>query len=239
MATRRDSRERRPRRGKRGPGPRVGLAWRARLQRRATEAYESVRIVAAFVAFSALLGLTQPGDGSGGQNADAAASPNAAARPTPPGVATLRETTPTRWLVDGFNVLNVGLLRGAEREHFWGPDARARLLALADRFPDAARVVVVFDGGRPVPVDGGGGPGTGGATYLFAPDADAWLLRAVRDSDDPGRVAVVTADRRLADRARHRGAQVVSPARFLDACGAQAQPAARLVSLDAEGDDAG
>ena len=136
-------------------------------------------------------------------------------------------------------MLNVGLLRGAERDHFWGPAARARLLALADRFPDATRVVVVFDGGRPMPGNENGARRDDGATHLFAPDADAWLLRAVRESDDPGRVAVVTADRRLADRARHRGAQVIAPARFLDACGAEAPPATRVVSLGNEGDDAG
>ncbi len=216
-----------------GPGRR---AWQVRVGRRAAEAYESVRIVAAFVAFSALLGLTQPG-GVGGDATPA--SPSDAARPTPPGVATLRETTPTRWLVDGFNVLNVALLRGTEREHFWGPAARTRLLALADRFPDATRVVVVFDGGRPVAETDRGAQAPGGASHLFTPDADAWLLRAVRESDDPGRVAVVTADRRLADRARHRGAQVVSPSRFLDACGARSRAAARLVSLPVEDDEAG
>ena len=33
-----------------------------------------------------------------------------------------------------------------------------------------------------------------------------------------GRVAVVTADRQLADRSRQRGAEVVSPLRFLARC---------------------
>jgi hypothetical protein len=34
----------------------------------------------------------------------------------------------------------------------------------------------------------------------------------------PERVPVVTADRQLAGRARHRGAEVVSPLRFLARC---------------------
>ncbi len=203
--------------------------WRLRARRCAAEAYESVRIVAAFVAFSALLGLTQPAEPS-------RPSPSAAARPTPPPVQAVLRETPTRWLVDGFNVLNVGLLRGVERERFWGPEARARLLALADRFPDAPRVVVIFDGPRPLP-DGGDAALPRGASHLFARDADAWLLRAVRESEDPARVAVVTADRRLADRVRHRGAQVVAPSQFLAECGGET--GARLVSLREDGDGAG
>ena len=122
-----------------------------------------------------------------------------------------------RWLVDGFNVLHAGVLRGNDRRGWWREEMRARLLERVASFEDsAAEVWVVFDG-----------PGPAGEAELasqrprvvFAPSADDWLLAAVRDTDDPAGVVVVTADRQLADRARHRGARVVSPRAFLARCG--------------------
>jgi predicted RNA-binding protein with PIN domain len=124
-----------------------------------------------------------------------------------------------RWLVDGFNVLHAGVLRGNDRQGWWREEMRARLLARVAAFEDAsAELWVVFDG-----------PGPGAAAevaslrprVVFAPSADDWLLAEVRDAADPARVVVVTADRQLADRARHRGAQVVAPRSFLSRCGAQ------------------
>jgi rRNA-processing protein FCF1 len=44
------------------------------------------------------------------------------------------------------------------------------------------------------------------------------LLREVREAEDPAHLAVVTADRRLAERARQRGARVVAPTAFLARC---------------------
>jgi hypothetical protein len=75
---------------------------------------------------------------------------------------------------------------------------------------------VVFDGPRPLPAPAEG-EAAGAPRIAFAPSADEWLLRRVREAG-PGAVAVVTADRRLADRARARGAQVVSPQAFLARC---------------------
>jgi predicted RNA-binding protein with PIN domain len=121
-----------------------------------------------------------------------------------------------RWLVDGFNVLHAGVLRGNDRRGWWREEMRARLLARVASFEDsAAELWVVFDG-----------PGPGGEAereslrprVVFAPSADEWLLAAVRDAPDPASVVVVTADRQLADRARHRGAQIVSPRAFLARC---------------------
>jgi predicted RNA-binding protein with PIN domain len=121
-----------------------------------------------------------------------------------------------RWLVDGFNVLHAGVLRGNDRRGWWREEVRARLLARVAGFEDAAAELwVVFDG-----------PGPGGDAeresqrprVVFAPSADEWLLAAVRDTPDPASVVVVTADRQLADRARHRGARIVSPRAFLARC---------------------
>jgi len=126
------------------------------------------------------------------------------------------ERAPATWLVDGFNVLNLALLEGAERAHFWGPAARDRLLELVAGWTEQGRVVVVFDGDRPMPESASSNP-----EVVFAPSADEWLLRMIREAEDPDRIAVVTADRRLAARARHRGAQVVAPAAFVARCRAQ------------------
>jgi len=122
-----------------------------------------------------------------------------------------------RWLVDGFNVLHAGVLRGNDRRGWWREEARARLLARVAGFDDAeAELWVVFDGP---------GPGADAERaslrprVVFAPSADEWLLAAVREAADPAALVVVTADRQLADRARHRGARVVSPRAFLARCG--------------------
>jgi predicted RNA-binding protein with PIN domain len=122
-----------------------------------------------------------------------------------------------RWLVDGFNVLHAGVLRGKDRQGWWREEMRARLLERVAAFEDgAAELWVVFDGL---------GPGADAEEaslrprVVFAPSADDWLLAAVREAADPARLVVVTADRQLADRARHRGAQVVSPRAFLARCG--------------------
>lgn len=134
-----------------------------------------------------------------------------------PGPYTRGAMSEERWLVDGFNVLHAGVLRGADRRGWWREEVRARLLERVAGFEDAAAELwVVFDG-----------PGPGGSAeaeslrprVVFAPSADEWLLDAVRDTPDPASVVVVTADRQLADRARHRGARVVSPRAFLARCG--------------------
>ena len=121
-----------------------------------------------------------------------------------------------RWLVDGFNVLHAGVLRGNDRHGWWREEMRGRLLTRVAAFEDAAAELwVVFDGP---------GPGAASETaslrphVVFAPSADEWLLAEVSRAGDAAQVVVVTADRQLADRARHRGAQVVAPRSFLARC---------------------
>ncbi len=134
---------------------------------------------------------------------------------------------PETWLVDGFNVLHVGILRGRTRGRWWQREPRAQVLIRARRFDGPGRIRVVFDGPDPDGPDAGGGatgpdePEDGGSAsveVVFAESADEWLLRAVREAPEPGAVAVVTGDRRLADRARHRGARIVAPRAFLARC---------------------
>jgi|GEM_PF-745969 len=119
------------------------------------------------------------------------------------------------WLVDGFNVLHAGLLGGRDRSHWWTEHNRRELLDRVERFEDAdAELWIVFDGSHP-------DPATDGSTRsrcVFAPSADTWLVDRVRAAAQPARVAVVTADRQVAGRARSRGAKVVSPRAFLARC---------------------
>jgi hypothetical protein len=140
------------------------------------------------------------------------------------GMAEVSESPEPRvWLVDGFNALHVAMLRGRERTAWWTRERREELVARIRGFDDpSAEVWVVFDGPHPAPEEGGGEPG--GIRVAFAPSADEWLLRRVREAA-AGEVVVVTADRPLADRARARGARVVSPHDFLARCAAR--PTAR------------
>jgi len=117
------------------------------------------------------------------------------------------------WLVDGYNVLCAGLLGGHDRSDWWSEARREQLLALLERFDETnAEIWVVFDGARET---SGASECKGRVRWVFAASADEWLVQQVRAH---AQVAVVTADRKLAGRARHRGARVVSPREFLRHC---------------------
>jgi predicted RNA-binding protein with PIN domain len=164
-------------------------------------------IVAGFLGFGLLLASA-----GGLPAAPAPAYPPPLMRPPPSLEA---EASGQRWLIDGFNVLHVALLHGRERGRWWEEEARERLMARLARFDEpGAQLQVVFDGPRPAEASA-----EEGASVVFAEDADAWLLREVGREEDPAQLIIVTADRSLADRARHRGAQVVSPKAFLARCG--------------------
>jgi hypothetical protein len=127
-----------------------------------------------------------------------------------------RGDAPALWLVDAFNVLHTTLLGGRDRTEWWTEPRRAELAARAADFDDEdAEVWLVFDGPRPAEESAGRGPGV---RWVFAPSADEWLLERLRSSDAPERIAVVTSDRKLAARARRRGARLVAPADFLARC---------------------
>lgn len=163
---------------------------------------ETLGVLAAFVAFGlgwAEIVARAPGDGS----------------PYPAQMVDDARAEPSVWLLDGFNVLHAGPLGGRDRSEWWTAPRRDELLEIAARFDDrSAEVWVVFDGPREAdtPED------ARGPHPVFAPSADAWLLERIRAADDPGRIAIVTADRKVADRARHRGARVYSPRDFLARC---------------------
>jgi len=166
------------------------------------EALESLLVIAGFTAFGlAWAGLER-------RDAASAGYPEAPMETAPP--------TPSEWLVDGFNVLHAGVLRGRDRALWWTEPRREQLVARVSRFDDAnAEIWIVFDGSEP---DRPAEPGARRIHQVFAPSADDWLVKRVRASEAPACLAVVTADRAVADRARHRGAQVISPRSFLARC---------------------
>ena len=139
------------------------------------------------------------------------------ARPVPsyPGaVAPQEQPQPRIWLVDGYNVICAGVLGVKDRQRWWSASNRSQLLDLAERFDQSeAELWVVFDGNHSPETSP-----SGRVQVVFAAPADDWLLAEVRARAGKAQVAVVTADRPLADRARHRGAKVVAPRDFVRRC---------------------
>jgi predicted RNA-binding protein with PIN domain len=166
---------------------------------------EMLGVVGAFVA----LGLV-------GQDLGAppAAEPPRAAYPLPMDPAD--DSKGTVWLVDGYNVLCSGLLGGRERSRWWSEERRRELLERLEAFDDpAAEIWVVFDGESPAGLP----HEPSRIRTVFAPSADDWLVSEVnRRAAETRPVAVVTADRKVAGRSRHGGAEVVAPRALLGRC---------------------
>ena len=118
------------------------------------------------------------------------------------------------WLVDGYNVLHAAVLGGRDRSQWWTGSRRRELLERASGFDADAEIWIVFDG----PDDSGAEAELPGPRCVFADSADDWLVDRVRRAEDPSEIAVVTADRQVAGRARGRGARIVSPKDFLARC---------------------
>lgn len=119
---------------------------------------------------------------------------------------------PSIWLVDGYNVLHAAVLGGQDRSQWWTGSRRRELFERVSGFD--AEVWIVFDG----PDDSAAPADPGGPHCVFADSADDWLVDRVRRAEDPTEIAVVTADRQVAGRARGKGARVVSPKDFLARC---------------------
>lgn len=107
------------------------------------------------------------------------------------------------YLVDGNNLAHVlGLAKGSLADR----DACARVVSdfCAAR---GAQATVVFDGPRPAI---GGAPHRPRVRVEFSEDrsADEVILRKLEGSKTPRDFTVVTSDKSLGDRARHRGAAI-------------------------------
>jgi len=116
----------------------------------------------------------------------------------------------SRWVVDGMNVIG-------QRPDGWWRDRPGAMRRLADELAGFAAgsgdpVAVVFDG-RPFDLE------ASGVVVSFAPArgpdaADDEIARRVAADPEPGTLTVVTSDRRLAERVREHGAEVVSSGAF-------------------------
>jgi hypothetical protein len=128
-------------------------------------------------------------------------------------------------LVDGFNVLHTVLLAGERDSIWWGRDAREKLLARVCAWPDARdEIWVAFDGSQPawsvvaVPAARAAG-GQGPMVHsVFVESADDWIVRRARRALPSSRAIVVSADRKVAGRARSAGCEVWSPWAFVAGC---------------------
>ena len=131
------------------------------------------------------------------------------------------ERSPKSWIVDGYNVLRVNLSPQSPG-NWWNQERRAALTSIASRLPyPDDEIVLVFDARhlaepllRP-PAD----TTRPLVRHVYAPSADDWIVSALRERDPVERTVVVTADRPLADRARHRGAEVMATDEFVALCG--------------------
>ncbi len=144
--------------------------------------------------------------------------------PPPPEPQAEPESEPEIWLVDGFNVLHAGVLKGRDRAGWWTASVQLRLLERVVGFePREAELWVVFDAASPSSERCVPGPEHARIRLVFAPSADDWLVREVRRAETPARLAVVTGDRQVGGRVRHAGGRIVSPRAFLARCTAPAE----------------
>jgi hypothetical protein len=127
---------------------------------------------------------------------------------TPPSMSPL-------FLVDGFNFLHAVVLKGRDRARWWSAENRARVVeVVAGLGGGGAEMWVVFDErGRTEP------PVTGASAEQavpvhYAPNADDYIVALCAELAGGRDVIVVSADRSLIDRARHRGARGLSPWAF-------------------------
>jgi len=124
-------------------------------------------------------------------------------------------------LVDGFNVLHTVLLAGARDSIWWGRGAREELLERIAGWPERSDAIwVAFDGPRPAWSMWAMPRPRGPILHsVFVESADDWIVRRARRATAPARTLVVSADRKVAGRARSAGCEVWSPWAFVAACG--------------------
>ncbi len=107
---------------------------------------------------------------------------------------------PLHWLIDGYNVICC-LKLAPPGQPWFSPEARTVLLEFVERHsPSDRKVSVFFDGTQPSE------PHAARIDLIFAPSADDAIVAMASPN-----TLVVTRDRSLGDRARHRGATVTSP----------------------------
>ena len=142
---------------------------------------------------------------------------------------------PRTILVDAFNVLHAVLLGKDRADGWWRREHRERLLErICDWQGGPDEIWVAFDGNDPsesvwaepvaiiasAPNDNDGPAPKMAPTIhsLFVESADDWIVRRARKAEEPERVIVVSADRKVAGRARSAGVEVWTPWAFIAEC---------------------
>lgn len=117
------------------------------------------------------------------------------------------------YLVDGFNFLHAVVLRGRDRGGWWRPEMQRSAVEWVASLPVAASadVWVIFDRRGSGSSDEGLGLLRSAVEIRHAPDADEYILALCEELRGRRPVVVVSADRSLVDRAKHRGARGLSP----------------------------
>jgi len=125
-------------------------------------------------------------------------------------------------IIDGFNVLHAGVLVGRERAGWWQEPAQRRLVARVEQFtnPSYPEIWVIFDrrsdrSSQRTDVTSQDAR----IRVVYAPSADDWIVEQVEALSGQRPVTVVTSDRLLRNRVHQAGGELLSPSRFLAACG--------------------
>lgn len=126
-------------------------------------------------------------------------------------------------VVDGFNVLHAGVLRGRDRAGWRGAAARRRLVERVEGLAVAVyqHIWIVFDGppgGRAVESR------DARIRIVTAPSADDWIVEQVQELASGRPVTVVTSDRGLRQRVQEAGGATRSPRWLLAACPVRGAP---------------
>lgn len=125
------------------------------------------------------------------------------------------------YLIDGFNFLHAVVLQGRERARWWSEENQRRVVSRVAELGaaiDGFEAWVVFDR-RGSAHDASSRDGTSvrserGLEVHAAADADDYIVARCAELQGQREVRVVSADRSLVDRARHRGARGISPWAF-------------------------
>lgn len=128
---------------------------------------------------------------------------------------------PPLYLIDGFNFLHAVVLEGRERDNWWSVENQRRVVSRVAELGaaiEAFEAWVVFDR-RDTAAEAGSQGGAlvsveQGIQIHAAADADDYIVARCTELTLQREVRVVSADRSLVDRARHRGARGVSPWAF-------------------------
>ncbi len=130
-------------------------------------------------------------------------------------------------LVDGFNVLHAVLLGKDRDSGWWRRVHRERLLERVTHWSGGADSIwVAFDGSHPamsawaelVTMSSGGDLPGPAVHSLFVESADDWIVRRARRTQHPERMIVVSADHKVAGRARSAGCEILTPWAFMARC---------------------